>query len=629
MAVSAGILSFIDEVPELVCLHFPSLFEYVMNSLNSEHHMVVEIGLAVMFDLVGRNSDRLATLWPEIIEKFDAIFAFGHEPAVRSALGVFGELLYVTEIEDRLVARVLMMLFRCLQNYGSMADMVLTAIVALCKSAGEGVRPFISQLVNLIEKVWSMSNPILKCKAVEALGFVLRNCQEECAEISLVAAQMYVECIQSDDIQLITSGFTGLKEWLSAASDSIRLDWSAVLEGCFAVLKWTPEQVPWESCWPTKLCALDLLRVTGKFHGFVVESFSTQILDLVQNCLDLDDFHIRIMAAKTFVELIRRSGEVPDLFLQRLSELCEDSNHDTAIVPFCAYSRLLKYELLRSDASQKYVSGLIQTSFQALACELACQTTMESLDFEISEAVFGFLATVAQYMPTMLPLDQILKMAGKASGYEILNYVMVLTECYSVAHSTIPSLLRKSIEHIFENTLKLCDVNHPPHPISAMRCLMETNNHVTEPQFTNIVEFASHILQTEFMHQAYFWSVMAAVVSLLLSLSRISGRTLGDLLPRIISIVPECLCESDADNILKSLVSLVIEHESREEFAKMAVKVLGMRESKLKKLKVTPEAISGVAEMLARISAQHLIEGVEPIEMDRIQRRMACYVGMV
>jgi hypothetical protein len=155
VAVASAILSFIEEIPEAVCFHFPSLFEFAMNCMNSEHHMVVEGGLAVMFDLIGRNSEMLANFWPAIIDKFTAIIATAHEAAVRSALSVFSELLYVTEIDDALVPRAFTILFHCLHQT---TDATLTALAALCKSAKEAMRPFIFQLVCLIEKVCSVNS---------------------------------------------------------------------------------------------------------------------------------------------------------------------------------------------------------------------------------------------------------------------------------------------------------------------------------------------------------------------------------------------------------------------------------------------------------------------------------------
>jgi hypothetical protein len=183
--------------------------------------------------------------------------------------------------------------------------------------------------------------------------------------------------------------------------------------------------------------------------------------------------------------------------------------------------------------------------------------------------------------------------------------VGVLAEYWSVNVGSIASLAKTVLIDLFFGALPLVDFDTPPHPFSALRCVIETDGLGPE-QLEMVVGTLSELLGREFEGQSCYWLVIGSTVSTLLSILRVTGGQnplIQANLPRMLELVPRCLSKAEAGNILATIMSF---HESSDAFftayqpeiIRIYVSVLAMRMRKLGQLGIRDDVLQSLVRLL-------------------------------
>ena len=221
----------------------------------------------------------------------------------------------------------------------------------------------------------------------------------------------------------------------------------------------------------------------------------------------------------------------------------------------------------------------------------------------------------------------------------LIECIGVLCEYYAVASSTIQSLFNKEIRRFFFETMKCCiEMENPPHPISSVRCYIETVGQLQAEEIQTIQALSVTLLSTDFQGQEYYLNTIATSISLLLSMARIATSTdstlfdIDQFAPKMLSLLPQNMCQSEAENIVSSLIwcSSNIPHfleKYGQELLRILVKILSMKKNKLEQLKISNETLNASIQLFAQIRAsvqqtdQFVEQCLDPYELERFRAR--------
>jgi hypothetical protein len=121
---------------------------------------------------------------------------------------------------------------------------------------------------------------------------------------------------------------------------------------------------------------------------------------------------------------------------------------------------------------------------------------------------------------------------------------------------------------------------------------------------------ARQVLEGEYNGQPYYWLVVANVVSTLLSIVRVRGEDAFDVpetMPHLLAFVPKCLCKSEAENIVKTIVQLCDASESfqemfRGELLRIVMSLLAFRDKQLRKLSLNQEILATLGGLFRELA---------------------------
>jgi hypothetical protein len=610
VAMGTGLVLFMEHIPDVICSRFGDVFDFALSCLAHDDHTVRECGVAVCYELVARNSHQLTDALDRLLPPIIAICQAGHEPAIRASLGFLAELFYVIDIDDRLIDDLLSMVRECLEHFGDLLDLVLTVFSALCESAGESIRDFVPSILPIVQQAVATDALVPKLRGIEALGCLIRWAPAETADVRATAVALFLEFASADDVDAFGSAMLAFRSL--ARSETFDVPPDAICQAITAMLQveLEPQIALFDSFVLAKVATLDLLGVLMQRSPDLIGPFAAQFAPIVEGHIDCPSADVQRSAIKATIMLSKITGAVPKSLVKKLLEHFEDSSVETAVLGFVGFSRFLK---LNIEIEEQVLSSVIDFAFQGLDCELNCAT--ESLPIELIDELFTFLANVAQFLPSQFPLDQVIEVLQQRIEADdkpiVVELIGVLAEFYEAAHDSIQSLAKKLIaDEFFVNALAMCDYETPPHPLAAIRCLIEVENAITPQQLEAVLAVARHVLDGEYNGQPYYWLVVANVVSTLLSLVRIRGGDVFDvreMMLHLLAFVPKCLCKSEAENIVKTIVLLCGASENfrvtfRGDLLRIVMNVLAFRDKQLQKLNLFQGILVGLAELFGQLA---------------------------
>jgi hypothetical protein len=286
VAIAESIVLFIENIPETIACQFSQLFEFAITSIGHINHTVQEAGLAILFELIGRNSAQFVDHMARILNALVTVCELGHEPVVRSVLGFLTELLYVIEIPDNLIESILTIVSECLRHFPAHQDLVFTLFAALCESAGESIRPFVGVILILVRQAVTLSNPC----GIEALGSLMAHAPVETAEFAESGPALFLECAASEDIFTYSSAIIALTSLARSPIYSVPPDATFSVLTKALELEVDPGVAIYESAAEAKVLALRFLTTLLRHHVVVVAPFALIIAPLIANHFDILHF---------------------------------------------------------------------------------------------------------------------------------------------------------------------------------------------------------------------------------------------------------------------------------------------------------------------------------------------------
>jgi hypothetical protein len=211
VAMGTGLVLFMEHIPDVICGRFGDIFDFALRCLAHDDHTVRECGVSVCYELVARNSHQLADALDRLLPPIISICQAGHEPAIRASLGFLAELLYVIDIDDRLIDNVLCMVRECLEHFGDLLDLVLTVFSALCESAGESIRGFVPTILPIVQQAIATDALLPKLRGIEAFGSLIRWAPVETADVQATAPALFLEFARADDVDAFGSAMLAFR----------------------------------------------------------------------------------------------------------------------------------------------------------------------------------------------------------------------------------------------------------------------------------------------------------------------------------------------------------------------------------------------------------------------------------
>ena len=335
--------------------------------------------------------------------------------------------------------------------------------------------------------------------------------------------------------------------------------------------------------------------------------------------------------------LVANEKGIPDQAFHILEALAHSKSSESASIAFIGLAKLIHFNLL-PPIKEGQLAIAITLALRVASHSLECQEkesneyyggddegegefddditeNIDDNDFQqetssvFSEA-FGLLAEVAQFQPEQFPIAKLFdlisvatKLAANGDSEELIEYVGVFTEYCAVAFASFPEIYKSNTLQLMTNSLQLINCINPPYPLAGFRVLLEKN--VIQPVQNdgridfpgNPIEICQNVLNSENNGQPYYWDTVAAATSFMFSLFIQNKDFFGiygsSLLGKMLSVVPNCLNESECENILSSILQLSQDPQISGEFGQEMQRAIGqtlqLRKNKWNKLKIRNE----------------------------------------
>ena len=655
-----AVSSYIEYIPEVISIHFSDVFEFALDCMKNQNHCIQEAGFSILFQLISKYYNLLSELFEKLMTIILPILQEStHEPLLCSVLTSLIELLYLIDIDDKFLTPLMKSVILLIPKLsGPNKYLAINGLAAIIFSANESISIFVPDLIQILQQAASHSpseHPLILSAGIEALSYLVKYAPNETEIVHQFLFEKIHQCLQLEDPSLLSSCMISLKQL--AKSPIFIINSEILFKSIIEVLKYDIDSLGSESALfsaitEAKQTTLSFLSTLSRKKPEIVIPFISDIAHLVINQFEIDEHSIQESSLKASIVIAQLlSNSQPEILNPFLGKLInnllnnfEASKTDTVCISFYGFSQLVSLNL---KLESNIFNSVIETAFFALKNSLNCQQDDDFLNPELSDEVFGFLATIAQYLPEAFPFEHFFNHTQKLiqlfQQNKIEEKISILIECigvlveyFAVSYSSIQSLFKVTLRQWFFETLKTCTMEYPPHPLSAVRCYIEVTNQIKPEELQAVIEITSRTLNTKFNGQTYYWNTIAASISLLLSILRISGLTIFDssqIMSQILSFLPRCLCESESDNIISSLIYLCKQTPSFLQsyynyIVRILSQILSMKNKKLKKLKISQEILSNSVQLIHEMrntvpNCDQLIQGhLDQFSIIRFQQRI-------
>ncbi|OHT13319.1 hypothetical protein TRFO_16517 [Tritrichomonas foetus] len=658
-AAATAVSSYIENIPEIISIHFSDVFEFAIECIGNPQHCVKEAGFSIIYQLVSRHYTMLSDLYERLMSIVLPIFQCDHEPLICAALTFVVELLYLVEIEDQFLEPLLGAIVSLVPKLSVQnRHLAINGLAAIILSSNESISFFVNDLIPILQQAASHNPtelPLVTAAGVEALSYLIKYAPNETTPVHQFTFERIHQCLQFEDTSLFSSCMISLKHL--ATSPIFIINGELLFNSMIKVLQIEPdvlgnETAVYSAIIEAKQTALALISTLVKYKPDVIAPFIGGLVHFVVNHFEIDDMSIQSASLKASLAISQAIGNSnPQVLNALINKLIFhlktnfESRHSEAVaISFNGFAKLVNLHL---QIDPNMLKGVIETAFYALKMNLNCQQEDESLTIELSDEVFGFFAVLAQVAPEAFPFEHFFnytqKLVQQWQQNKIEDKIAILIECigvlveyYAVASSNIQSLFAITLRQWFFETLKTCTMEYPPHPISAVRCYIETTNKIKPDELQAIIGITSSIFVTEFSGQTYYWNTVANAISVLLSILRIGGPTSFDIsqvMPKILSLLPKSLCESESDNIIMSLIWCCNQipnfmEQFGQEVLRILTQLLSLKNKAFSKLKLSADTITNSILLINTIrgsvqQSDQLIQGwLNKYSISRFQKRI-------
>lgn len=638
IVTSMAISNFIEYIPDLISDFFSDLFDYSIQCVNHENHCVKESGFSILYQLISRNSQSFLEFFDQVINVTIASLQIDHEPLIYSALSFITELLYLVEVEDKYIEPFISILSSLSQTAPiSLHHLIITAISAISISASESITAFIQPVFPFLARSISAdvnTYPLIKARAIEAISYLIRFAPNETTELHQTMFDIIHECIQYDDLSLFSSCMISIKNLVLSSVFKIdpNLLFTSIIKILQIDLSTNDNKDTQNAIIEGKQTALDLVNTIVKTQENIIIPYIQIIATLAVNHYESQESSLQESSLNASISIIKAFGQnenyinsniIKELILKMLENLNSSDEMIISLV-FIGFSKLIKYHLIQDD---EILNKITKSGLRFLKYD-------DQSNFEVvSNEIFGFFASYAQYLPEKFPIEKFSTITTKLRNEQeietYVEYLSIIIEYYAVAHQNIQFIFAKTFIAYFFEGLQFCNAEIPPHPIAGVCCYIDITQNISENEQEKVIEYLSNILNLEFDEQPYYWETISCSISLLFSLSRRKGvSNFIEFFSKALQLLPKALTKAESENILSSLL-IFSQNESffnqfQSEILRIFTIVFSYKAYKFKKLKLQAHTVKSIASLLlSSLSNEFIHSLLTEIEIRILQNRLS------
>jgi len=586
---ACGLLSFIDQIPEVIASHFKEIIGYVISCLQHEHHSIMEAGLTILMELSQRFSSALSDVANDFFSNLFAVFdsqVFMNDKQLTDlALSLFVQSLYLLRIDPENLNDIYLRICNLIQIVPeNLHYLAISLIGGFASIARENVSQYIAEFIPLTMQGCISDDSLIQSRSLESLSFLIKFAPNETSEFHDQAINHIIRCcIHGDDIQVFSSSLLALKNVSGLNVDIFAKYINDVISRVLQFLakdsddESSNDQLASEA--EAKKQGLLMIAEYIVKAPQVLEQFFDQLILVSVRLLDNSEPEVRGPSLKVAMKLLKNETVDSSKLIEKLQKLIISKDIGVVSTGFSGLSKLLKKQMIKDIQKVKDFFNIACNYFsKQLPCQRINPASLaieEEDEFEpesesgndsnidLRDSVIDFFACIAQYYPTAFHLEDFWSICDIITNvYDKVECIGVLVEYYDGSGQSIPSVLRASIIDTFYDGLKYCDFSLPPHPIAGVRCVVESSSSIPAKNLTKITKYIEMVLSSEYEGQFYYWQTVSSVVSLTFSVIRVAKSKFNSekYLPKLIELSPHSLVPEESENIITSLINLQQTH---------------------------------------------------------------------
>ena len=593
-----GFIRFMELIPNIIMLHFNDVINFGFTCMNNENHCIMECGITILMELIKRNSVPISNLsinfYQSIFNIFNSEIILNDQNLLESSLSLFVESLYVLTIEHQLLNDI----FEKIKQLSNILPLnlqhfIFSAYSGFALASGDYFSDYSSLILPLVLEGASNDNNLIQSRAIESLSKILIYLPQDMIQIYNDSVALFIQCcLQLDDIELFTSSLISLNSISKISNEILNHSIGDIINRIVNFFN-IPENDFIEkdllsSENEARRQALNLIASYIKYQPDLILPYLSSLYLISSRLLESIDDLVRSSALKVSLRACSKLlDEEPNKLIKKLTKLIESLDSNKVSTGFLGLSKLLKLKLFND---KKLISKILEFAFSYFNKQLSCQRNISQNDEEeeenidniennnnddsiidLRDSVFEYFASVALYSPSEFLLEDFWTLTDLTEDLnDKIECIGVLVEYYSEYSKNIPNVIRTNLIDTFYQTLEFCDFNYPPHPIAGVRCVIELSNNISPKYLNLIIKYSDLILSSEFEGQFFYWQTISAMISLIFSVYKIVKNkfNLSKYINKIYEISKYCLNESEASNILNSIISFknTIEFKNNLEF---------------------------------------------------------------
>ena len=655
---------FLTNVPDVAVENAAFFATFLIrNMAPAQHHTIRETALYAipkLLELLGENLNDYAD---SMIEACLAAIECDHAQLVFLGVRALTMVLAGVRVNQKFIGGLYEKLMVVLGRAQELQTEVLSALANLINAAEDGIKPYVEPLAKLVieaAQVNEARSPLLKARAVEALGKLLYVAPEQMQSIAVPSMQLLMSCRDSKDGSVVSSvliamatmtstSYPGIDEFLTAARDyalsELDLDHAKQLMESDAFDPEEEQNVN-EVLIEVIANAMSVIDQLAIDKPAILAPKAEEALNAIVNLTQFENSIMREKAAGAIVSMIVAYKFNANVIVPSLEHMFTSFDPLSARAVFDMCEELVEK---RVDMTPETLSAVFGFAMQGVTRKLEClecgrdedegDDVGERFDMQLMKSVFGFLDALTSMGPGVFDkekrqafLEAVHMNAKKSRKLETVMGTRVLGGLFEHCRAEISGLQMKILLTTVVQSLTMCDGNIRPEGLIAVRRIFDSDPSVFASDVAKILEIVVKILGMENEGQAFYRKTVAAASSVLFTILRIqpSGFNMELLKPMIAVLPPRC----EQANIYGSLITIF--NQSKDIFGPIAdvliagvTKTLALQDSQYKKMKLSDETSKGLVAILTYLlqtvpNAQGIMQEAagDPVSLATVQSRL-------
>ena len=623
---------FLTDLPDVAVENAASFAKFLIGNLDAkQHHTLRETALYALPQLLELLGENMNDYSDAMVEACSAAIDSGHPQLVFLGTRALAMVLSRVRINQKFVGVLYEKLMAILGQVHEMQTEVLSALASLINAAEDGIKPYVEQLARVAIDAAQVSEeraPILKARAIEALGKLLYIAPEQMQAIAVQCLELLAHCRESKDGSVVTSllismatvtsaTYPGIDEFLTIARDyalsELDLDHARQLMESDA---FDPEEDQNVNAVLIEVIAnaMSVIDQLAIDKPAILAPKAEDALNAIVNLTQFENSIMREKAAGAIVSMICAYGLNANVIVQSLDHMFVSFDPLSVRAAFDMCEELARKKV---DMTAETLSAIFEYAMQGVTRKLDClecgrddegDDVAERFDMKLMKSVFGFLDAFAALGPAAFDaakrqrfLEAVHNNMKKERKLETVMATKVLGGLFEHCRAEISGLQMKVLMSTVVQSLLMCDGNVRPEGLVAVRRIFDSDASAFSNDVGKIIEMVIKILDLPNEGQAFYRKTAAAASSVLFTILRIQPGALNvELLKPMLAVLPPA-CEQV--NIYCSLVAVF--EQSKDIFVPVAdalvaglARTLCLQDSPYKKMGLSDETSAKLVAIL-------------------------------